>query len=68
MITGYQITKREREVLQLLSEGLDSYGVASTLGISMNTVKSHRRGILEGMRAFNMSQAVANAFRAGMLR
>lgn len=41
----FQLTPREEEVLQLLSEGMNAQAVAETLVISTSTAKSHMRNI-----------------------
>jgi DNA-binding NarL/FixJ family response regulator len=42
-----RMTKREQEVMQLISEGLDNRAIAQQLGVAGDTVKSHVRNILE---------------------
>src|SRR5438034_3376941 len=42
-----RMTKREQEVMQLITEGLDNKGIAQRLGVAGDTVKSHVRNILE---------------------
>lgn len=41
----FQLTRREEEVLQLLSEGMNAQAVAETLVVSTSTAKSHMRNI-----------------------
>lgn len=41
----YQLTRREEEVLQLLSEGMTAKDVAETLVVSSSTAKTHMRNI-----------------------
>src|SRR5438034_466738 len=42
-----RMTKREQEVMQLITEGLDNKAIAQRLGVAGDTVKSHVRNILE---------------------
>ena len=42
-----RMTKREQEVMQLITEGLDNKAIAQRLSVAGDTVKSHVRNILE---------------------
>ena len=53
-----ELTLREREVFQLLSEGRSNIEVAEELVISIFTVKSHVKKILRKLGAVNRSEAV----------
>lgn len=55
------LSKRESEVLRLLSIGMSNQEIADELGISRNTVRSHVSNILEKVGARNRTQAVAYA-------
>ena len=57
------VTKREREVLRLLADGKRNEAVASVLGISPLTVRSHVKKAMEKLEADTRTQAVANALR-----
>lgn len=61
------LTRREKEVLKLVSEGLSNREVAKSLHIAENTVKNHLRNILEKLHMHNRVQAVAFAIRKGIL-
>ncbi len=61
------LTRREREVLQLVAEGLSNRDIAERLRIAENTVKNHLRNILEKLHMQNRAQAVAYAIRQGWL-
>ena len=56
-------TGREREILQLLADGMSNADVASKLFISQETVKSHVRHILAKLEADTRTHAVAIALR-----
>ncbi len=64
---AFNLSKREMEVLQLVSEGTTNKEVADALFISENTVKGHLSRILEKMNARNRQQAVAMAMEKGLI-
>jgi DNA-binding NarL/FixJ family response regulator len=57
------LTQREREVAQLLVEGLNTRSVAARLGISTKTVDSHRSGIMRKLGLSSMADLVRYAIR-----
>lgn len=59
------LTKRECEVLQLMSEGRSNRAVAESLYISEKTVKNHVSNILQKMGASDRTQAVVSAIKKG---
>jgi DNA-binding NarL/FixJ family response regulator len=61
------LTPREREILQLLADGMSNADVAERLFISQETVKSHVRHILTKLEADTRTQAVAIALREAMI-
>ncbi|AHI02020.1 LuxR C-terminal-related transcriptional regulator [Kutzneria albida] len=67
--TGHhgQLTRREYEVLQLISEGLENRAIARELFVSVETVRTHIKGILRKLSARDRAHAVAVAFRMGLL-
>jgi len=62
-----QLTKRESEVLQLLSAGRTSKEMARALGISRHTVRTHVHSILQKLQVHSRLEAVALAARSGLL-
>lgn len=62
-----ELTPREREVLQLLAEGLPNKSIAQKLEISANTVKFHINAILSKLDAQSRTEAVVKATRAGLI-
>jgi DNA-binding NarL/FixJ family response regulator len=64
---GEILTQREREILQLLADGMSNADVAARLFISQETVKSHVRHILAKLEADTRTQAVAIALREAMI-
>jgi DNA-binding NarL/FixJ family response regulator len=61
------LTAREREILQLLADGMSNADVARRLVISQETVKSHVRHILAKLEADTRTQAVAIALRESII-
>ncbi|WP_405233263.1 response regulator [Lentisalinibacter salinarum] len=59
---------REREVLQLLAEGLTSAEVAEKLHIALNTVETHRRNIMRKLDLHNVVELTRYAIREGLTR
>jgi DNA-binding NarL/FixJ family response regulator len=53
------LTPREREVIDLISEGLSNKGIATRLGISVHTVKSHVRNVMEKLALHTRLQVAA---------
>jgi DNA-binding NarL/FixJ family response regulator len=62
------LTSREREVLELLVEGVTSNReLAERLVVSENTVKYHLRNILDKLHVQNRAQVIAYAIRSGLV-
>ncbi len=61
------LTPREREILQLLADGMSNADVAAKLFISQETVKSHVRHILAKLEADTRTHAVAIALRESII-
>jgi DNA-binding NarL/FixJ family response regulator len=61
------LTAREREILQLLADGMSNADVAGKLFISQETVKSHVRHILTKLEADTRTHAVAIALRDAII-
>jgi two-component system, NarL family, response regulator YdfI len=61
------LTAREREVLQMLSEGLGNKEIATRLKISEHTVKFHVASILGKLGAASRTEAVSLALRRGLI-
>src|SRR5213595_1781190 len=61
------LTPREREILQLLADGMSNADVAQRLFISQETVKSHVRHILAKLEADTRTHAVAIALRDAII-
>lgn len=57
------LTKREKEVLKLMSEGMTNQDIADTLFISLKTVKSHVSNILSKLNVEDRTQAAVFALK-----
>ena len=62
-----RLTPREREVLELLADGLSNRSIAQKLGISSHTVKFHVDALLDKLSARSRTQVVVKAVRQGLL-
>ena len=62
-----RITKRELQILDLLSRGMSSNEIAAELFISHNTVNFHRRQLLKKTDSKNIADLIGNAYRLGIL-
>lgn len=61
------LTRREREILQLVKEGLLSKEISDRLSISVHTVNTHRQRILEKLGVDNSLEAVRYAAALGLV-
>lgn len=61
------VTKREREVLRLLADGMRNEQVAVQLSISALTVRTHVKNAMEKLEADTRTQAVARALRESLI-
>jgi len=62
-----ELTPREREVLQLLAQGLPNKSIAQKLDISDHTVKFHVNAIMTKLGAQSRTEAVVRATRHGLI-
>jgi DNA-binding NarL/FixJ family response regulator len=61
--SGGRLTPREREIVQLLAEGMTNKEVATTLGISVKTAETHRTNIMRKLDLHSISELVRYAVR-----
>jgi DNA-binding NarL/FixJ family response regulator len=61
------LTKREREVLRLLADGMRNEQIARELGISPLTVRTHIEKAMQKLEADTRTEAVANALRMSLI-
>ena len=62
-----ELSARETEVLRLLIKGKNSKAIADELGISKNTVDTHRRRILDKLGCENITELTRFALREGLI-
>jgi len=62
-LSAIVLRPREREIVQLLSEGKSSKEVAVILGISVKTSETHRANIMRKLEIHSVSQLVRYAVR-----
>jgi two-component system nitrate/nitrite response regulator NarL len=67
--SGYRgrLTDREKEILQLVVNGLTNKEIGGQVGIAESTVKRHIHNILEKLQMDNRVQAAAYAVRSGLV-
>jgi len=64
---NHKITNREKEVLEMIARELTAKEIATQLYISTNTVRSHRKNLLDKLDARNSAGLVRRAFEIGHL-
>jgi DNA-binding NarL/FixJ family response regulator len=62
------LTSRQREILQMLADGMQTEAVARRLGLSTETVRTHTKRILAKLSAETRTQAVAIGIRNGLIQ
>ena len=61
------LTNRQREVLQLIAEGLTNKGIAQKLSISVKTVETHRAAIMSKLNIHDQAGLTRFAIRHGII-
>jgi DNA-binding NarL/FixJ family response regulator len=61
------LSERQREILQMLADGMQTEAVAIKLGLSTETVRTHTKRILAKLGADTRTQAVAIGIRTGLI-
>jgi DNA-binding NarL/FixJ family response regulator len=62
-ITDYQLTEREKEILQLLTEGIPMPRIAEKIFLSYHTVRDHVKNIYQKLHVASATEAVAKAIK-----
>ena len=63
----FQLSEREKEILQLLSQGLEYKEIGNKICISPNTVKKHCISIYQKLHVNSRSQALRIAYTKGLI-
>jgi DNA-binding NarL/FixJ family response regulator len=63
-----RLTRREREVLQLIADGLGNRQIGGALYVSEGTVNTHVSNVLNKLGASSRANAVAIAIRSNLIR
>lgn len=64
----YNISTREREILELVSQGLSRKQVALYVHLSFHTVNDHVRNLQTKLDANNTAQLIRKGFESGFLK
>ena len=64
---AHDLTGREREILELIAEGLTNGAIAKRLFISVNTVRNHVQSVLAKLDAHSKLEALSVAIREGLI-
>jgi DNA-binding NarL/FixJ family response regulator len=60
------LTEREREVLQMISEGKSTKDIGGGIGVSVKTVETHRHNIMEKLNLHSVAELTKYAIREGI--
>ena len=60
------LTEREREVLQMIAEGKSTKDIGGDIGVSVKTVETHRRNIMEKLNLHSVAELTKYAIREGI--
>ncbi len=66
--SGSPLSAREREVLQLLAEGKSTKDMADILHVSVKTIESHRKQIMDKLDLHSVAELTKYAIREGLTR
>lgn len=61
------LTRRQSEILQLYADGLSTESAAQRLGLSIETVRTHTKGVLARLEARDRAHAVAIGLRNALI-
>lgn len=63
-----RLTARQREILQLIAEGLSTKQIAQRLDLSVKTVETHRAQLMERLEIHDVAGLVRLAIRTGLIQ
>lgn len=61
------LTPRERQVLQLIAEGRATKEIAGDLNLSVKTIETHRRQLMEKLNLYSIAELTRYAVRGGLV-
>ena len=67
-VSHERLTRRERQVVQLLAEGKTTKEVATVLGMSVKTAETHRSNVMRKLNFHSVSQLVLYAIRNNIIQ
>lgn len=65
--TGERLTRREREILEMLASGMSTAAIADAFVISPHTVRTHLQNIMAKLEVHSKLEAVTQALRLGLI-
>jgi two-component system response regulator NreC len=65
---GPRLTDREREVLELIGEGLTNRAIGSRLGISIKTVERHRTNLMAKLDVHSIVELIRAGIKLGIIQ
>jgi len=65
---GEPLTARQREILQLIAEGKATKDIAALLDLSVKTVETHRKQLMDRLGIHDVAGLVRYAIRSGIIK
>ena len=62
-----QLSNREREIFQMIAEGRSTKSISDLLCVSLSTVKTHRRNIMEKLEVTGTAQLIHLGVSLGLV-
>ncbi|NMG42140.1 helix-turn-helix transcriptional regulator [Aromatoleum toluvorans] len=66
-VGSFKLSMRERDVLQFLAQGMPNKRIATTMNVSIDTVKWHLKNIFSKLDAADRFQVIEKARLAGLI-
>ena len=67
-MANHNLSDREKQVLQLIADGLTDEQIAHTLDFGKDNASAYRKKLLEKLEVNNAAALVAKAFRSGYIK
>jgi DNA-binding NarL/FixJ family response regulator len=65
---GEELTSRQREILQLIAEGRNTKDIARVLNLSVKTIETHRKQLMDRLGIHDLAGLVRYAIRTGIIK